>query len=79
MPQYRATQTALKQIQGGGEIALDFIGEFERNGVRQFTTVLGVTVEISASEDFLCVHLPGECAQQATCPRRLCGKLKNGG
>jgi hypothetical protein len=78
MAEYRATRAALGQIEEAGEVALDFIREFELLGERKFTTSSGIKVEITVVEDFLCVHLASECPPGTVCARRNCLKLKNG-
>jgi hypothetical protein len=73
---YRVTQKALEQIHSCGEVALDYIDNFEKNGTRTSATRSGVPLEITTLDGFVCLHLAGECPLEKICPRSQCQKLR---
>jgi hypothetical protein len=73
---YRASQLALAAIRRSGKVALDYLDESLRTGERAFTTSCGERLQITVVDDFMCLHLEGECAHVTTCPKTLCHKLK---
>jgi hypothetical protein len=76
MAEYRASQSALVRIHEGGEVAIDYIQLHESSGERKFITASGMGLEVTVIGGFTCLHLAGECADAAICPRHYCSKLQ---
>jgi hypothetical protein len=77
MARYRASQAALVEIEKSGEFALDYIERFKRTGESAFATGSGARLHVTVVDDFLCLHLEAECAQETSCPKNHCHKLKS--